>query len=59
MIDIPEVLRLLGGAGSSGLLAIAIDYLHPKWLGEDEAVAASVRYLRTLVGQLNMAVGGI
>lgn len=49
IIEIPEVLRLLGNAGYSGLLAIEIDYLHPKYPDEDEAVAASVSYLRGLV----------
>ncbi len=49
IIEIPEVLRLLGKAGYAGLLAIEIDYLHPTWPGdEDEAVAASVSYLRGL-----------
>lgn len=52
IIDIPEVLRLLDGAGYSGLLAIEIDYLHPNWPREDEAVGASVSYLRGLLGKL-------
>lgn len=48
IIDIPEVLRLLETMGYSGLLAIEIDYLHPKWT-EEEAIAESVRYLRRLL----------
>ncbi len=49
IIDIPEVLRLLGVAGYSGLLAIEIDYLHPQWPGEDAAIEQSVQYLKGLL----------
>jgi len=52
IIDIPAVLELLAKAGYAGLLAIEIDYLHPKW-GEDEeeAIAESVRYLKQVLAQ--------
>ena len=49
IIDIPEVLHLLGTAGYSGLLAIEIDFLHPGWPDEEIAVAESVRYLHGLL----------
>ena len=49
IIDIPEVVRLLAKAGYAGLLAIEIDYLHPKFGDEDEAIAESAKYLRGLL----------
>ncbi len=53
IIDIPGVLGLLAKEGYTGLLAIEIDYLHPKWgpkPGDEEAaIAASVRYLREVL----------
>lgn len=52
IIEIPEVLRLLGSAGYSGLLAIEIDYLHPNWRDEDAAIGESVSYLRGLLSKL-------
>jgi sugar phosphate isomerase/epimerase len=49
-VDIPEIFRLLTQAGYSGLLALEIDYLHPKYGGdEDRAVTESVAYLRSLL----------
>jgi sugar phosphate isomerase/epimerase len=52
IIDIPAVIESLTKAGYLGLLAIEIDYLHPKW-GEDEegAIAESVRYLKQVLDQ--------
>jgi len=52
IIDIPAMLELLAKADYAGLLAIEIDYLHPKW-GEDEeeAIAESVRYLEKILAQ--------
>lgn len=49
IIDILEVLRLLRAAGYNGLLAIEIDYLHPKYGEEEPVIAESVRYLRALL----------
>ena len=49
IIDVPEALRLLRAAGYDGLLAIEIDYLHPAYGEEDQAVAQSVDYLRRLL----------
>jgi sugar phosphate isomerase/epimerase len=47
-VDIPAVLRLLYQAGYTGLLALEIDYLHPKYdENEDAAVAQSIAYLRS------------
>jgi sugar phosphate isomerase/epimerase len=49
IIDIPTVLDLLAKSGYDGLLAIEIDFLHPK-LGEEEpAIADSARYLCELL----------
>lgn len=49
-VDIAEVVRLLGKAGYTGLLAVEVDYLHPAYRGdEDAAVARSLGYLRTLL----------
>ncbi len=49
-VDIPEVLRLLRQANYTGLLALEIDYLHPKYDGdEDSAVSKSIAYLRSVM----------
>lgn len=49
LIDIAEVVRLLRQADYRGLLAVEIDYLDPRYGGdEDAAVAASVAYLKHL-----------
>ncbi|MFC7737596.1 sugar phosphate isomerase/epimerase family protein [Roseomonas sp. GCM10028921] len=47
VVDIPAVLRLLQKAGYQGLLAVEIDYLHPR-VGMDEqaALGASMQVLR-------------
>ena len=49
-VDLPSVLADLRAANYAGLLAVEIDYLHPRY-GEDElgAVAASVGALRALL----------
>jgi sugar phosphate isomerase/epimerase len=49
IIDIPEVIRLLAEAGYEGLLAIEIDYLHPKFGDEEQAIAESAKYLRGIL----------
>ena len=43
---------MLREAGYQGLLAIEIDYLHPRYGTEDAAVAASVDYLRRQLAAL-------
>jgi sugar phosphate isomerase/epimerase len=49
LVDIGRVLGFLRKAHYQGLLAIEIDYLHPDYGDEDRAVAASVKYLKSLV----------
>ena len=51
VVDITEVVSLLGKADYRGLLAVEIDYLDPRWPGgdEDSAVAASVATLRRVL----------
>lgn len=50
-VDIPEVLRLLSQANYTGLLALEIDYLHPKYHEDEDAVVVrSIDYLRSLLG---------
>jgi sugar phosphate isomerase/epimerase len=49
LVDIPAVLNLLRQANYQGLLAIEVDFLHPDYGDEDQTVAASVDYLRSLV----------
>lgn len=44
-VEIPRILEILRDAHYSGLLAIEIDYLHPRYKSEDQAIAKSVRYL--------------
>ena len=49
LVDSGRVLALLRKARYKGLLAIEVDYLHPEYGDEDRAVAASVKYLKTLL----------
>jgi sugar phosphate isomerase/epimerase len=49
LVDIGRVVALLRKARYKGLLAIEVDYLHPDYGDEDRAVAASVKYLKTLL----------
>ncbi len=49
LVDIGRVIALLKKARYKGLLAIEVDYLHPTYGDEDRAVAASVKYLKTLL----------
>lgn len=51
-VGIPAVLQVLRESGYRGLLAIEIDYLHPRYGSEDAAVAASVDYLRSQLASL-------
>ncbi|MER3416302.1 MAG: sugar phosphate isomerase/epimerase [Gemmataceae bacterium] len=57
LINIPEVLRCLQQARYHGLLAIEIDYLHPRYKDEDSAVQESVAYLRKCLRQLHKPRG--
>jgi len=49
LVDIGQIIALLRKARYKGLLAIEVDYLHPDYGDEDRAVAASVKYLKTLL----------
>jgi 3-oxoisoapionate decarboxylase len=49
LVDIGRVIALLRKARYKGLLAIELDYLHPKYGDEDRAVVASIKYLKTLL----------
>jgi sugar phosphate isomerase/epimerase len=57
LIDLPAVVGFLRKAHYEGLLAIEVDYLHPKFGDEDEAVAESVRFLRRHIQDCRQAVG--
>jgi sugar phosphate isomerase/epimerase len=46
LVDIPGVVAALRDAGYVGLLAIEVDFLHPDYGEEDQAVAKSVNYLQ-------------
>lgn len=49
LIDVPAILQLLRQAGYQGLLALEIDYLDPRYDGDEErAIGASLDYLRSL-----------
>jgi sugar phosphate isomerase/epimerase len=49
LVDIGRVIALLRKVRYKGLLAIEVDFLHPKYGSEDRAVVASVKYLNTLL----------
>lgn len=52
-VDLHGILRLLRAADYRGLLAIEIDYLHPRYPGlEENALEESVEYLRTLIEEV-------
>ncbi|HEV3263212.1 MAG TPA: sugar phosphate isomerase/epimerase family protein [Gemmataceae bacterium] len=51
LVDIAKVVGFLRQAGYDGLLAIEVDFLHPKYPDEDSAVAKSVNYLRSALGR--------
>ncbi|MEE8451953.1 MAG: sugar phosphate isomerase/epimerase family protein [Thermoguttaceae bacterium] len=48
MLDVPTLIRTLDEAGYDGIYAIEFDYLDPKYVDEDTALAASVEYLKSL-----------
>lgn len=49
LVDIGKVIGFLNEAGYRGMLAVEIDFLHPTFGEEDQAVAESVNYLRSLL----------
>lgn len=49
LIDLPRVLAALRAARYDGLLALELDYIHPAYGTEDEAIARSLPRLRALV----------
>jgi sugar phosphate isomerase/epimerase len=49
IVDLPKVIELLHRAGYQGFLALEIDYLHPAYEPEEEAISLSLEYLRTLM----------
>jgi sugar phosphate isomerase/epimerase len=53
LIDIPRALRALADAGYDGLLALEIDYLHPDFGDEEQAIGESLSYLRTTLASLS------
>jgi sugar phosphate isomerase/epimerase len=51
LVDIARVIGFLRQAGYDGLLAVEVDFLHPKYGDEDRAVATSVKRLRTILAE--------
>ena len=49
LVDVAGVLGFLKQAKYKGLLAVEVDYLHPKYPDEDRAVAKSLQHLRSLL----------
>jgi sugar phosphate isomerase/epimerase len=49
LVDIGKVIGFLRQAKYQGLLAIEVDFLHPEFGEEDQAVARSVKHLRKLL----------
>ena len=46
LVEIPQILDLLRGQGYQGLLAVEIDYLHPRYPDDEAALEQSLAYLR-------------
>lgn len=57
LVDLARVVGFLRKARYHGLLAIEVDFLHPDYPGEDEAVAESVQYLADLLGKGRKSAG--
>jgi sugar phosphate isomerase/epimerase len=51
LVEIPAILDVLRTQDYKGLLAVEIDYLHPKYPDEEIALAQSLAYLRGLLGR--------
>lgn len=58
LVEIPRILEILHAAGYQGLLAVEIDFLHPRYKSEDRAVARSVRYLARQLQRFSQSAGG-
>jgi sugar phosphate isomerase/epimerase len=52
LVDNLRLARMLKDAGYKGFLAVEIDFLHPDYPDEDEAVAQSVRELKRIAQEL-------
>jgi len=52
IVDNLELARLLKEASFTGFLAVEMDFLHPDYPDEDEAVAQSVRELKRIANEL-------
>jgi sugar phosphate isomerase/epimerase len=49
IVDIPAILGFLRAAGYDGLLALEIDYLHPRYADHDAAVATSIERMKAML----------
>lgn len=52
LVDLPFVLECLSREGYQGILALEIDYLHPDYGTEEEAIRQSLEYLRACTADL-------
>jgi sugar phosphate isomerase/epimerase len=50
LIDMPRAFEALRKQGYTGLLALEIDYLHPAYPNDEQAVIDSLNYMRGLLG---------
>lgn len=55
LIDIPRTLQLLRQHGFDGLLALEIDYLHPRYGSEEEAIGKSLAFMRQTLARQHQA----
>lgn len=51
LVGLPEILGVLRSSGYRGLLALEIDYLHPDYGSEDEAVQEGLNFLKSWMGR--------
>jgi 3-oxoisoapionate decarboxylase len=49
LVEIPQILQILRKQGYQGLLAVEIDYLHPRYPDDEAALKKSLDYLQTLL----------
>jgi sugar phosphate isomerase/epimerase len=49
IIDMPRAFAELRKHGYAGLLALEIDYLHPAYESDEQAIAESIHYMRSLL----------
>jgi sugar phosphate isomerase/epimerase len=57
LVDNRKLARLLASAGYQGFLAVEIDFLHPDYADEDEAVEQSVAELRRIAREVQTVSG--